>query len=499
MNFKMTAMAAAVASMGLGAVGTATAGTDVIQAAGASAFHAQGEALVVTFCNPGSTFKYLSGVVESGTGSSHSSDIIRTICVSTNSQWGLNATLDFTYDSFGGSWLAFTATNPGIVVPSVPSINQEPIRTVDITTCSGSTTTATISGQAVTVIAGCAETTPQTTGGVTSIGFTDVEPQLFFAAATENQPPAALGVNFPGSLGSTSMQVPLLGVTWAVGASKPLWLAMEADQASAGILPSSCATNIDESSQICAPYISKTQYKSIVQGSGDGDLHYDMVDLFTGSTAGVSNAPAGTLTLVRRDLGSGTQSAANAYFLNIGCTNRNLVTAKALSGAMPVTINASTGLVQTGLKNNVYGIGHFSADKCPTTGTTFTGTTTGAYGCLKLANAGLSNRTVAGLVTGAVGYPHSNNVTTGFYDYTSEEQLYVRAAATPAETKFAQNLVSLSQSYTNTAGFYNLTPLTTQPLTVPTNGTFYRVGSATTAAGANAQGSNMCQGLVDTF
>jgi hypothetical protein len=494
MNFKMKAMAAAVASIGAGAVGTAHAAVDFIQAAGASAFHSHTESVVVGFCNPGSATKYTSGVVESVTASSHANDVIRVICVSTSTQWGLNATLDFSYDSFGGSWKAFTATN-SISIPSVPSINQEPVRTVDITTCSGSTTTVTISSQAVTLVAGCGETTPQTTGGATSIGFTDVEPALFFSSVSENQPPSSAGVVFPASLGATSLQVPLLGVTWAVGAAKPLWLAMQADQVSAGILPSSCSGNIDESSQACAPFISKAQYKSIVQGNGDGDLHFDLVNLFTGT------APSGSLTLVRRDLGSGTQAAANAYFLNVGCAGtRALASQKTtVSGGMTVSINASTGLVQNGLKAAVYGVGHFSADKCPTSGTTFTGTTTGSYGCLKLANTGVSTRTVAGQVTGTIGYPVSANVTTGYYDYTSEEQMYVKAGASAAETKFAQNVQTVAATSTNSAGFYNLTPLTTQPLTVPTTGTYYRVGTATTTGGAFAGGSNMCQGLVDTY
>jgi hypothetical protein len=290
--------------------------------------------------------------------------------------------------------------------------------------------------------------------------------------------------------------VPLLGVTWAVGASKPLWLAMEADQASAGILPSSCGTNIDESSQVCAPFISKAQYRSIVQGSGlDGDLHFDMVDLFM-----VNASPAGSLTLVRRDPGSGTQAAANAYFLGSGCTAGGLPSLKSsVTGGISVSINPSTSLVQTGLRAATYGVGHFSADKCPTSGTTFTGTTTGAYGCLKLADAGFGTLTTAGTIKGALGYPKSDNVTTGYYDYTSEEQMYVRAGATAAETKLATDLETTTAAATNSAGFYNLTPLTTAPLTVPTTGTFYRVGSATAAGGAHSGGSNMCTGLVDTY
>jgi hypothetical protein len=492
MNFKMKPLVAAILATGFG---SANAATDFIQAAGASAFRGAAENLVVSYCNAGSTTKYLSGVVETNAGASkHSGDITRIICVSTNTTYGLNATLDFSYDSFGGSWKAFTVTNTSLSIPSVPALNQEPVRTVDITTCSGATTTVTINGGAVTQIAGCAETTPLTSGGFTSIGFTDTEPQLFFADSA-NRPGAGSNVAFPASLGASSVQVPLLGVTWAVGASKPLWLALEADQVSAGILPASCSSNIDESSQICAPYISKAQYRSIVQGNGDGDLHYDLVNLF------VNTAPAGTLTLERRDQGSGTQAASNAYFMNVGCSTRSLTPiAASVAGGMVVNVQPSTALVQAGLNADVYGIGHMSADKCPTAGSTFTGTTVGSYGCLKLQGDNISTAT-APKVNGSNLYPKSANVVTGFYDYASEEQMFVRSGANAAEARLATDLQTSTTAFTNNAGFFNLSPLTTAPLTVPTNGTYFRVGVATTTgtAGSHLGGSNMCQGLVDTF
>jgi len=487
MKFNLKPIVAAVLATGFGSA--AYASNDIIQASGASAFRGTAEGLVVGFCNTGSVTKYVSGVVNTFNSVSHSGDVTRIICTSTNTLYGINNTLDFSYDSFGGSWKGFTASN-SISIPIDNTVNQTPVQTVNTVGCTGATSTVTIAGVTLSQIAGCGEIAPQTPGGVTSIGFTDVEPALFFG--TVNDQPGH-GVTFPAKLGATSQQVPLLGVTWAVAASKPLWLALEADQSAAGILPASCATNIDESNQVCAPFITKAQYRSIVQGAGDGDLHFDLVNLFTGT------APSGgVLTLERRDLGSGTQSASNAYFLNEGCSSAALIDIQAsVAAGMTVNINPSTGQVKNGLKADVYGIGVFSADNCPTAATTFSGTTAGSYGCLKLPSTAISALAKPS-VTGAVGYPLASNVVVGMYDYTSEEQMYVRSGASAAETNFANQLEIKTAAFTTNAGFYNLTGITTQPMTVPTTGTYYRVGSAA-AATPHAGGSNMCAGLVDTF
>jgi hypothetical protein len=437
MSFKLKASVAALAAIGFGTgIGSAVAAPVI--GAGASAVRNTAEGVVAAYCvDAAHLTKYAGG----------GGQVTRLICTSTQAITGLGNNFDFTYDSNGGSWRGFTATNTTLDPEAV-------IQTATTTGCTA-TATATIGTVAgVTVLSGCPVLLAPT---ATAIGFTDVESALFFVSGA-NQPtgPNAGGtaVAFPTSLGANSFNGQVLGVVFGVAASKTLYTLMQSDQMG-GAVPSTCVVGASLADAACAPSITRQQYRSIIQNAssaGGGALQFGSGYLFT-SAANVTSQASVPVNLARRDPGSGTQAGSNATFLGIGCAGAralpDLTSAPTATGANEtVTINASTGGVTTQLGGAGNIIGIVSAENAPTA----------TWGFLKLDGV----------------YPSSANAVTGKYDYFTEETLYCKSGASSEEATLCRDIQTSAAAFANTAGAFSLTALFSGYPAAPASGTYYR-------------------------
>jgi hypothetical protein len=260
------------------------------------------------------------------------------------------------------------------------------------------------------------------------------------------------------------------GVTFGVAASPALYKALQIDQTSAGLLPASCSSSYGTvgsgSSPTCVPFISMSQYRSLISANF-GALNTNAAPLFLTVT------PTDTsIELARRDQGSGTQAGSNAYFLNAGCAS-GFTEASDLAPALPVDIapvpatgpntatnsmdvsyNASTGNVITRLApvsasassnpgpTSGFVIGVVSAEKDGALGT--------GVGFLRLNGF----------------YPTNTNVNQGLYSYMTEENLHGNPNATGDALTFINDLggfgtAPASEVITNYSGtgIVNLIPV----------------------------------------
>jgi hypothetical protein len=269
--------------------------------------------------------------------------IYRLTCTPNSTATKFTGGLDVSYDTGGGSWKSFTASNSSLLATSQQTTaNPFPVSTVAtsggttfggyVTTVNGSTFTFTyVYGAAVSFL-------PSTT--TVSFGLAEMEIAPFINSSY-NQPlvnatwdgtnklvapdtlmfqnPAfAPGgpVTFTGSAGSATTPYPAFSAVIGVAASAKLLAALQNDQIATSILPSTCSGSTAAS---CVPYISKAQYASLIATPNQvvtGSLGY--APLFTSTAAQASYAP---IEIARFAQGGGSQVLSNAYFLGQACVS----------------------------------------------------------------------------------------------------------------------------------------------------------------------------------
>jgi len=317
------------------------------------------------YCSTASTVTYYDNSTAAPTSSTATpgGSIFRIQCTPVSAA-KFTSGLDITYDDAGGSWKALTATTPALWANAQnSSLNANPVSTV--TPGSGTTfgtITPTILGSTFTFnyVWGATVTSLGTLNATSvTFGLTDVESGLFEDTAF-NQPlqngswnTGAVPIYSSITPGPelSGFPVKAFGVTFGVAASPALYTALQKDQVASGLLPASCSTSygtIGSSSNLaCVPYISKSQYASIVSANF-GALNTNAAALFTNIT------PSDTsLELARRDQGSGTQAASNAFFLNVGCAS-GLTENSDLAPALPVDIAPAPTTGPNTTTNNMF-------------------------------------------------------------------------------------------------------------------------------------------------
>ncbi|OYU99149.1 MAG: hypothetical protein CFE45_13975, partial [Burkholderiales bacterium PBB5] len=184
-------------------------------------------------------------------------------------------------------------------------------------------------------------------GSVVLGGLMDVEPNGFLADVRT-------GISAPASNISAGF-----AQTFGVAVSPALYNAMFADQQAAGKLPASCLVS-DTAKAECVPVIGKPQMAAIMSANTFNAAYANGANFLAPSLA------AGTpLTYARRVDTSGTQAAAQQYFLGNVCNGNavGVVPEGGSAGAITVTALATTGNVRTLLNNTSnYVIGVISAE-----------------------------------------------------------------------------------------------------------------------------------------
>lgn len=213
--------------------------------------------------------------------------------------------------------------------------------------------------------------------------------------------------------------------SFGVAVSDTLYTAMFNEQkAAAGgatiakPIPSSCLVT-DTTRLECVPTVSKGQMATIMANNEFNDAYSRGAGFLAGS------ALDGTfLEYNRRADTSGTQAAAQAYFLGLPCssTQLSIVTAPAVGssteiGAIRVYAHAGTGDVRTRLNTaGVYGIGIISGENNQTSATT--------WKWVRLQGAPIGEN-----ATPATGVTNRASVINGSYDFYFESKVAPGSAA----------------------------------------------------------------------
>ncbi len=192
-----------------------------------------------------------------------------------------------------------------------------------------------------------ADTGVAATSNVVVGGFMDVEPESWPASVT-------LGL-FP----LPSVTDSGFAQTFGVAVSNDLYVAMFNDQKAAGKLPGTCVVT-NYNLPYCVPSIGKPQMATILNDNQFGSI--------TGSGAQflVPSLPApAVLTYARRIDTSGTQAAAQNYFMGTACnpvSALQVVAGGQTLGNLVVQNNSTTGGVRTALGAAGYVIGIMSGE-----------------------------------------------------------------------------------------------------------------------------------------
>jgi hypothetical protein len=523
-TLKLSAAAAAVA-----AVFAMPAKAAVIVGAGASASSAGLlNAILNDDCTAG-TIQFYDNSTSAPTNSKLTNGTVFAIsCTPVAASRFTSSTLNVSYDTTGGSWKAFTATTPAFFASAqsaYPGDPVSPVKAIDpaLPTCSGTVAnySSTLSNGTVTNVTynwGC---TPSLVDGAAygygtnsdtpTFGITDTEPKLF-VNSSENQPlqylswntgpvplisPFTLGSEYNGFGSGATGGIKVFGVTTGIAVSGPLYAALQNDQLLAGILPSSCGTGTSGSTAIvntsanCAPYISKSQYASTISVSGGAALQ---------SAALLFQNPSAYSDLsyewARRDRGSGTQSAVNAYFLNDGCSTSatespdttNLPANDTQNGgpdALIITYNPSNTDAQQRLQgypttisgvNNAYPTSNFVI-------ATISGTSYSSTSIAGTASFGSgSSSTPWGFLRLEGFLPTVANVKAGLYTLAYTEFLHCSPSAVGDSAKLCQDLGGLTSGATSLISFSTTGSTGIYPIAAANGGVY-------------ANGGKSCSGL----
>jgi hypothetical protein len=242
-------------------------------------------------------------------------------------------------------------------------------------------------------------------------GLLDVAPDTWTSDVTS-------GLNIPSS------EATGVGQTFGVAVSGPLYTAMFNEQLSAGgatiakPIPSTCAVT-DTARLECVPTISKGQMATIMANNEFNAAYTNGAGFLGGS--GLNGVE---LEYNRRASTSGTQAAAQAYFLGTQC-NANpiaVVDAPAVGSSnvvdkIRVWAHAGTGDVRTRLNTaNVYGIGIMSGENNQTSGT--------SWKWLRVQGAPIGENATPG-----AGVTNRASVINGSYDFYFESKVAPGTAA----------------------------------------------------------------------
>ena len=467
---RRAAVAAAVGAVFAGVGGSALAASNLnsYTMVGAGASSVQNTVTVIVlekYCSHSSSTPSLYGTGTSSlaAGGAPGDTTVRIQCAQ-NASSGLSNPIDISYDTSGGAWKAFTASNPALLTGGAQTTaNANPVVSVNTSTnCVANPTqpvSAVILGNTISInyYYNCAPytlnptaypSTDQVTFGLAG------DPQLY-EDTTNNQPLVNNSWNtapaniFTGSGGTASFStnyenelvisngtayngyqfpVQVFGVVFGLAASPALYKALQTDQINNSVLPSTCqVSGTPVVSAACAPSVSKAAYRSIV-GQFHGSLNGNANHLFI-TNPGVTGI---NLELVRRDQGSDAQSSSNAYFLGDGCNSTVESNASPLlpvSGSSWITYLPTTSAAVKELNSptlHTYAIGVVSTEK--DNGKNLTG----GAGFLKIGGV----------------YPSPANAAAGLYDYVTEENLHFNANPPNLvdATQFATDLINVDST-----------------------------------------------------
>lgn len=258
----------------------------------------------------------------------------------------LNATNDFGLGAINVAFQKRDAGGSGMGV--YPVANSTAIAFINPTTCTGP---ASGSG-----------TCTGTTTIVPDAGVSDVEPAMFAAAA--NTPPEFVG--FPIASGTMTVK-PIVQTIFGLAVSTALYTKLQADQGlAAGVRPSVSQAVVGQMLRSGYPYDTQA-WKLLLPNSSDASV-------------------SSQVTICRRVNGSGTQAAANRFFLeypfNSGASmepytagDSSTTSHGTSAGNLFVFEGSGTGNVKTCLSSantaGGYAIGHVSLENAEETGWKF--------------------------------------------------------------------------------------------------------------------------------
>jgi len=496
-KYALSAVAVAV-----GATFCAAAGATTLSGAGASAINNTLKAVVLgQYCTPGTVAYYDNDSNGAGGGS-----VYRITCTSKTATKFATG-VDISYDTTGGSWKGFLATNTALMTNAQnTALNANPASTINTGACGTVSSSFVIAGVTVSYHPNCSVSfLPASTP--TNFGMTDVESALF-NGSTFDQPLVNNSWNgTPCQIFSSTLQAcqpsgtvatpwgngldnatAAFGVVFGVAASKSLYLAMQKDQIGVGWIPSSCSGTVATAgvNEICAPLISRSQYASLVGVTFQGG-NTSASFLFQGTPPTTDNS----IELARRDQGSGTQSGSNAHFLNVSCTTSTETpyppalpsdfpqVTVAPFNAFQVTFNATTGDVITRLA------GGAAATGSTTTSNYIPATPTSGYVIGVVSDENDTKlKGGAGFLRLDGFYPSTANAASGMYTYVTEENLHCSSALTAGDNlTFCQDLAGTGTTSVSLKTYTGTGILQTSTAN-------YNLDNDGTA------GSSVCQGLM---
>jgi len=382
------------------------------------------------------------------------------------------------YDATGGSWKAFTATTPSLLAAAQADYTANGGQNIPMEIDPANQSSCTANGSLALTLTNGVKLTVNSyyncplTPSTPTFGFTDVEPKLFtgtsvnqpFEWGTWNTGGVPLVTSFAPGAEPSGYPYQAFGVVFGVAASGALWAAMQNDQLTNGVLPTSiCGTAFSAGAssntlEVCTPIISREMYASLIATTGGAALNDAQTLFITPPTASKASNGIPALEVARRDQGSGTQSGSNATFLGQGCdvaatetpdtpVTPDLSTTEDPSGGYinnSFTYNLSTGDVLNRLQginptadgfvnfsfpSNQYVIGAVSGEKYSASsinGSGAFGTSTAPWGFLRLDGV----------------LPTNQRVYQGLYSYTTTEYFHCATGLSGDQLKLCTDLTT---------------------------------------------------------
>ena len=466
-EIRIAAVAAAVSAAFAGPVHAATP----IYGAGASAVQRSLLYIIMKdYCSTASNLTYYdNGTAPTSSTALPNGSIYRVTCTPVSAA-KFTSGLDITYDAAGGAWKGLIAGTPALLTQAQSTQNANPVSTINIGTgTTYGTLTPTILGSVFTFtyVYGASSTSLGTlaTSGTNSVtyGLVDAEStifgdtpfneplvngswntspaQIFDQSAFDNPPPELSG--FP---------VKAFGLTLGVAASPALYKALQIDQVAIGYLPASCSSSYgtigSATNPTCVPFISRSQYASLVSANF-GALNTNAAGLFQSVT------PTDTsIEIARLNQGSGTEAASNAYFLGQGCAS-TATEASDLAPALPSDLGVVPA-TNSGTNTNVFQVSYSSSAGGVVTRLAPVAATASS-------NPGVTSGFVIGGITGerdgnlgGAGflrvdgfYPTQTNVLAGVYNFFTSVLLHANPSAAGDALTFVKDLGGLGTAPSN--------------------------------------------------
>lgn len=271
-------------------------------------------------------------------------------------------------------------------------------------------------------------------GAVVVGGLMDVEPTAFL-------PTVRSGIALPALLDATFSQA------FGVAVSDALYTAMFNDQKAAGKLHSSCVVT-DTAVPACVPVIGKAQMVAIMDASATNEAGAKGVNFLAPSVA------SGTqLTYARRGNTSGTQAAAQQYFLGNVCSPATyaVIAPAGFKGKVTVQNLSSTGAVRKTLNTTTYAIGVISAENNQVTGTADGSNGTTSWKWLRVGGTNVADNAAPG----TSGVTNTATAKDGTYDFVYTSRIAVPATTGDAATFWGKVKTGFTGSaFASTVGLF---------------------------------------------